>query len=424
MDELFLHFLWKYQKFNKLPLTTSLGKEITVLKTGHHNKNAGPDFLESKIKIDQIEWAGSVEIHFKASDWLAHKHQSDPSYQNVILHVVWKNDTEIVYQNESQIPTLVLSDFVDQNLEQQYRSYINQPKAILCESFLDGLPSIQKTMMLDHALTDRLESKAKLVLDILSESNTNWDQTVYQLLGKNFGFSINKEPFEKLTTLLPYKIIAKHLDNPDQVFALIFGTAGFLETPEDEYQKSLQKEFDFLSKKYRINSPLLRHQWKFSKLRPANFPTVRLAQFATFLLGTKKLLSYFIENHGIKKLKAGLSIEPAGYWKNHYDFGKKLESGSNRFGSFSIENLLINTAVPILTAYSKTAGNESLLERGVELLEEIKSEKNNITKQWEQVGIACNSAFDTQALIQQYNEFCLKKRCLHCNIGVAILNRP
>lgn len=423
MDELFLHFLWKYQKFIKLPLLLDSGEEVVILNPGKHNHNSGPDFSEAKIIIGKIEWSGSVEIHFNASDWYHHKHEIDPAYQNVILHVVWKKDKNINYTSGVEIPTLILSDFVDPLLEQEYKSYINQPSTIRCEPFLPKIPPIQQTAMLDYALADRLEAKSKSVLEILLETKNDWDQTVYKLLGRNFGFSINKESFERLTSLLPYKVLAKHLNHPEQVLALVFGVAGFLEEPIDEYQINLKNEFEFLRKKYKITTTLTRFQWKFSKLRPANFPTVRLAQFAYLLTSKKRLFSFFIDQPDIKGLESTLDIKPTKYWEVHYDFGKKLERGSNRFGAFSIENVIINTVVPLLAAYSKSIGEEKYIEHAVDLLTQLKSEKNNITKQWDALGFKNDSAFDSQALIQQYNQFCLKKRCLHCNIGIAILHR-
>ncbi|MFT6865317.1 MAG: hypothetical protein ACJA08_000134 [Cyclobacteriaceae bacterium] len=423
MDEYFLHFLWKYQKFAMLPLTLATGELLSVLKPGFHNHNSGPDFLEGKIKIDEIEWSGSIEIHHKASDWYLHGHQHDPAYHNVVLHVVWIDDKPVSYPNGQPIPTLVLSKFTDRNLEQQYRAYINQPKTIRCDTFLESLPNIHKTAMLDHALTDRLEAKANLVLKTLEETNNDWEETAYRLLGRNFGFSLNKEPFETLTQILPFKVIAKHLGHPKQIFALIFGSAGFLEEHSDEYQKELSVEYQFLSKKYKLDSPLLRHHWKYSKLRPANFPTVRLAQFATFLIIQKNLFSFFIDKKEIKILKSGFSIALDEYWDKHYDFGRSLKTGTNHFGEASADNILINTVVPLLAAYSKEISDSDLIERAIEILSSLKEEKNRITRAWADVGIKCSSAFDSQAVIQQFNEFCVKKKCLHCNIGVAILNR-
>ncbi len=424
MDEFFLHFLWKYQKFSKLPLLLADGSKLTVLKTGFHNHNSGPDFSEAKIKIDDIEWSGSVEIHYKASDWNLHRHNSDQAYDNVVLHVVWVNDKPISYTNDQLIPTLIMADFVDHNLEQQYRSYINQPKIIRCDSFLMEMADIHKTSMLDHALADRLEMKANAVLKIFEKTNNNWEETAYQLLGRNFGFSVNKDPFEKLTQSLPFRTFSKHLDQPLQIFSLIFGMAGMLEDdPQDSYQKQLKNEYQFLSKKYKLQSTLMRHHWKFSKLRPANFPTVRLAQFSNLLLMQKSLFSFFTENTDLKILKSRLSIKPQDYWQTHYDFNKKLKTGTNHFGTGSVENILINTAAPLLAAYAKSINNPELMERASEILSSIHPEKNKITKAWEAVGITCNNAYDTQAVIQQYNEFCVKKKCLHCNIGVAILHR-
>lgn len=423
MDELFLHFLWNYQKFNQRPIYLESGEKISVVKTGYHNHNAGPDFIEALLIIDEIEWAGSVEIHYHASDWNRHAHQTDPAYENVILHVVWENDKEVTYNNQAKIPTLVLSKYVDNSLTQEYRAYINQPKKILCDSFLTKASSLQKTFMLDHALMDRLEMKSLKVMDIHSKVNGDWDETAYQMLGRNFGFSVNKEPFEELTTILPYKYIIKHHDHPQQVHALIFGTAGFLEDIVDDYSEKLKKEYEFLRTKYQLNNQLVRQNWRFSRMRPSNFPTVRLAQFAAFLISNKRLFSFFTDTTSTSEKLKKLNIQPDNYWQEHYDFGKKLENGTNNFGRFSAENLIINTSVPLLTAYSKHIGDEAYIMLAIDQLRAIKGEQNNITKQWSELGLKPEDAADSQALIQQYNEFCLKKRCLHCNIGIAILNQ-
>ena len=263
-----------------------------------------------------------------------------------------------------------------------------------------------------------------MVQSIHNDANHDWNETAYRVLGRNFGFSVNKEAFEHLTKLLPYKIIGKHIDQPEQVNALLFGVAGFLDDNiKDETYLKCKTEFEFLQKKYALTSTLSRHNWKFSKLRPANFPTVRLAQFATFLIAQKKPFSLFIEEKDIGQIRKSLQISLCGYWEHHYDFGKKLSSGSNNFGQSSIDNLLINTAVPLLTAYSKSVGDQIYLDRATEILQGLKPEKNRITKAWLELGLNADSAFDSQALIQQYNEFCLKKKCLQCSIGVSLLNR-
>ena len=424
MDEYFLHYLWQYQKFAQLPLRTSTGENIAVLKTGFHNHNSGPDFLEAKIKISNIEWVGSVEIHHKSSDWLLHKHQHDQSYENVILHVVWLHDKEILTpKSKTKIPTLILSEFVDPNLELAYRAYINQPETILCGKKLGEVPYIKKNMMMDHAVTERLESKASWIKQVYDLTEKDWEETAYRILGKNFGFSINKDPFEKLTTVLPFKTIKKHLDHPNQVFALIFGAAGFLEDADDPYSRELAQEYSFLKRKYRINSPLQRFHWKFSKLRPANFPTVRLSQFATLIIEQRGLFSLFIHTEPLGELRKRLKVSPSGYWAEHYDLAKKLETGKNHFGQSSIDNILINTAAPLLAAYAVSIGETKYIDRAMEMLTSLKPEQNRITREWTQNGINAASAYHSQALIQQYNEYCVKKKCLHCNIGISMLHR-
>lgn len=285
MDEYFLQFLWKFQKFSSQQLFLSSGEKLTVYKTGYQNFNSGPDFQEAKLQINELTWSGSVEIHYRSSDWFNHKHDKDQAYENVILHVVWINDKEVPGKSGTPIPTFEIGKYVTQNLQQEYRKYINQPGVILCRDRLPSLSSIQSRSMLDGSFAARLREKGKKTLDILQECENDWEETTYRLLAANFGFKINAESFSKLARSLPYKILRKHLDHSSQVEALLFGMAGFLETPADAYAEQLQAEFRFLSRKYQLSPILSEHHWKLSRLRPANFPTIRLVQFSALLQG-------------------------------------------------------------------------------------------------------------------------------------------
>lgn len=421
MDEYFLQFLWKFQKFPTQQLTLVSGERLTVFQPGYQNEDAGPDFSEAKLKIGDIVWSGSVEIHYRSSDWYHHKHHQDQRYENVILHVVWSDDKEIAGPDGKPLPTLEMAKYAPKDLEREYRKYINQPEVILCSDRLPEIPSIQISMMLDKAFAGRLQEKAEKVLEIVKTCNDDWEETAYRILARNFGFKTNSEPFEKLAATLPCKVLQKHLDHPQQVEALIFGQAGFLENVVDSYGTQLVTEYEFLKKKYRLDQQLSRHHWKFSRLRPANFPTVRLAQFAAMITATKgifaKLTTIATTKEAEKFIKQPLPV----YWKTHYDFGK--QSGKvHAIGSSSVENIIINSVVPLLGAYAKHTDDPRLLEKAEALLDQLNGEQNKYIKKWIAAGIAPKNAKDSQALLYQYQSYCQQKKCLRCNIGLSIIS--
>jgi len=268
-----------------------------------------------------------------------------------------------------------------------------------------------------------LENKSKRILDFAKATNYDWEETAYRVLGRNFGFSLNAETFQQLTEHLPLKFISKHSSNPQQIEALVFGVGGFLDEPVDEYQEILKKEFDFLRQKYNLNDNLHRTHWKFGKMRPSNFPTVRMAQFSTILATNQKLFSLFNQVDNVKELKKELTLNPSAYWQEHYDFGKKVKKGSNALGTSSFENLTINSVAPLLAAYSIYTDQSILMEKAIGLLEELPPEKNRYTNKWTALGRPAKSAFDSQAQITLYQDFCNKKNCLNCGIGNWIFNK-
>lgn len=416
MDEYFLHFIWQYQKVQSPEMRLTTGEPLRVFKPGTSNPNAGPDFLEARVKIGELEWTGSVEIHYQSSDWRAHQHSVNSAYDNVVLHVVWKDDGPIHHPDGTAIPTLALAEYALPQLEAAYRAYINQPEVIRCAPSWGTIPEVKKINMLDQALTARLLEKSDYILSLLAQNQQNWEETAYQLLAKAFGFSVNQQPFLQLATTLPYKVVQKHLDHPDQVMALVFGQAGFLEeAPVDDYQQALAQEYAFLQTKYKLKTTLSRFQWKYARLRPANFPTVRLAQFGSFLLQHQALFGSMVE---AKKMP---EVTVTGYWQQHFDFGKKWTG--NQFGSQARDHLAINVKAPLVVAYGRYLGDAAQTDNATDLLASLKAEKNKITRAWEAVGLPAASAYDSQAMIHQYRTSCERKRCLKCSIGISILNR-
>lgn len=423
MNESFLHYIWQFQYFDKTDLQTLNGESLSIFKTGVHNNNAGPDFSQAKIKIGVIEWVGNVEIHTKSSEWLNHKHNSDKAYENVILHVVWENDAEIRRGDGSIIPALELRGRVEEPMIKAYKKLVNSSASIPCEKSFPLVSDLIKLSMLDQALMQRLEDKAKIVHQLVKSNNGDWEETAYQLLLNNFGFKINAAPFLQLAKSLPYKIIQKHSSNLTQMEALFFGQAGMLETKtKDEYISLLYREYEFLSKKYSLyESRLNPAQWKFLRLRPANFPTLRIAQLSSVLYSKKNLLSSFIEARSYNQLANIFEASPSPYWRTHYHFTKKSKALVPDLGLSSKQNLLINTVVPLLVAYSKAKDEPRLMDRAQEILQHVPAETNRITKVWTGLSVSVKSAFDSQALIEQYNNLCQKRQCLNCAVGASLL---
>ncbi|MGC4022734.1 MAG: DUF2851 family protein [Cyclobacteriaceae bacterium] len=422
MSESFLHYIWQLQYFNKQSLTTSEGENISILKTGNLNTNSGPDFSLAKVKIGDVEWAGSVEVHIKGSDWYLHHHEIDDAYENVVLHVVWENDKPVYRKNKTLLPTLELKERVNESLLKEYTKLINSSLTVACGKVFGEVDSFVKTSMLDKSLLQRLETRANYVKELLNQNTGDWEETVYQLLAKNFGFKINAEPFFRLSKSLPYKIIQKQ-NSLIQVEALLFGQAGMLETKtKDEYISSLFHEFHFLEQKFSLqNGKLNAAEWKFLRLRPANFPTVRIAQFASLIFNMKNIFSLIISSESYSAIRETFSQGQSDYWRTHYRFGAKAKGVVPELGELSIQNIVINSIAPLLVAYGKHRDEQMLIDRAIELLQQIPAEENRITRIWSDLGLKVKSAFDSQALIELHNSFCEKRLCLNCDIGSSIL---
>jgi hypothetical protein len=430
MSESYLHFLYQFQYFDKTHLETTDNELVRIIKIGRLNADSGADFQDARIVVGEVEWAGSVEIHLKSSDWDIHKHQNDTAYQNVILHLVWEDDKPILRKDGTKIPTLTLRERADKNLLRKYQAMMESNAEMPCQNQFMEVDDIKKLSMLDKVLMKRLEDKSLIIHQFLQENNADWEETTYQVLAKNFGFKLNSAPFLSLAKNLPLKILQKHRDNLSQIEALIFGVAGFLNNENndlekwDEYRLNLRKEFQFLASKYQLQDKILgQHEWKYLRLRPANFPTVRLAQFARFIHENANLFSVLIYLENVKSLAKILKVKQSDYWIEHYVFGKKSEGKVPTFGNASVENVVINTVVPLLVSYANQKDNREYLEKAIRLLEELRAEENSITNHWKSMGLSIKSAFDSQASIEWHNHFCLAKKCLNCNVGVDILRR-
>ena len=423
-NEDFIHYTWKYQQFDKNNLKTTNQQPLTVIKTGYRNFNSGPDFENARINIEGIEWAGKVEIHIKSSDWNRHQHQFDKAYDNVVLHVVWEHDMEVLRTDMTPIPTLEIKDLVYADTLQKYENLIKNAAEIPCKYQLPEVSELSKISMLEKALAHRLQQKSAGLNTLAKAVNGDFEELAYRVFARNMGFKLNSEAFLRLAESLPLKIIQKHKGNLFQIEALMLGQAGFLENPQHEYSENLATEYEFLAQKYNLTSlKMQRLEWRFLRTRLGNFPPVRISQFAAILNQNQGLFALFLEDASKENIEKALQVLPSTYWQKHYDIAKVSETKLNGIGKSSIENLLINTSVQLLAFYADVTDNHSYFEKAIGILENIKPEKNFITKIWEDLGFKCTSAFDSQALIEQYNFFCGAKKCTQCPIGMEILKK-
>jgi hypothetical protein len=421
LNEELLQFIWQHKLLNPLPLITKSGEEIFVLKTGERNLDAGPDFFNAQIKLKEIVLAGNVEVHIKTSDWLKHGHQKNKNYDNIILHVVYEHDVTIEQNVANHVEVLELKPLIAKETLETYHELSSAKTKLPCATQLKTVSNLKFIAWMERMTIERLEEKVKRFEGLWKEFNGDYTQTFYTILLRNFGFNVNALPFELLAKQLPFQILLKHADNIMQLEALLLGMAGLLENQfEDKYIQNLQNEFEYLKNKYQLKV-LNKELFKFSKLRPANFPNVRLAQFAqlmhkksTFLLNPEQANDF----DGIKNL---LMIKLEGYWKNHYVLdGKTLEKELS-LGETSAENIIINTFAPFFFFYSKKMAKPELSDLAIELLSKSTFEVNAKSKLFEAKKESLASAADSQAIINLYDNYCSKKSCLNCGIGVAIL---
>lgn len=424
MKEEFLHYLWKYNLYDADKLVDNEGNKIAVLHPGEYNRDSGPDFFNARLRIGGLEWAGNVEVHIKASDFDSHRHNSDPAFDNIILHVVSEVDRTVFNSRGEEILTSQL--VFDPALFEKYTSLVNNPFIIACQAGINDLEPLHIRHWLGSLVIERIREKSEHVLKIFSTTGNDWDETFYRLLSRYFGFRVNTGPFEMLASALPFKIIRKHSDNLFQLEALLFGTAGLLdeglfrEAVNDTYYLSLIREFKILSAKYSIR-PVHGWIWKFARLRPANFPTVRISQLAALLATTGGLFSRVVEAGDVRSLRGILEVRASEYWDDHFVFGKKSRSYTKYAGSQAAEILLVNAVIPVLFAYGRIRDSQDICDRAVSFLEELEPEENATIDEWKTAGIKADSAFTTQALIQLRNSYCRKRKCLYCRIGAKLI---
>lgn len=420
VSEEFLHYIWKNNLFENENFVDSDNNIIEVIDNGTHNQDSGPDFFNAKIKINETLWAGNIEIHINSSDWLKHGHHNNKAYDNVILHLVLNNDKDIYRTDGSKIQTAEIT--FDSKIHDRYKYLVNTKQALACSSFINEIDKFTVNSWLTVVLYQRLEEKTDYLKEILIQSKNNWEQTFYITISRAFGFKVNAQPFEMLAKSLDIKILGKHKNNLFQIEALLFGQAGLLNEniEHDEYYKSLKKEYNFLRTKYSL-TPMPAHLWKFMRMRPANFPTIRISQFAQLIKNSVHLFSKTVNSQSIDELLSLFKLSASEYWNTHYTFGKETKFRQKETGKETINNILINTIIPILFLYGKHQDNQHIIEKSLMYLENLQAENNSITKEWEQINFKIENAFFSQAVIGLNKNYCSKRRCLFCRIGNKII---
>lgn len=422
MQEDLLQYIWQFQYFNSANLLTSSGETIQIIHPGIHNNNQGPDFTGAKIKIGKTTWAGNVELHINSSHWNLHNHSGDSNFNNIILHVVWNHDSEIKDVNGNDLSTLELKNRVSKLLLEKYRALMQASHFIPCESQVQHVNELTLTNWKNRLVAERLIAKSGRILSILNDTNFHWEETFWWLIAANFGLTVNSDFFQQIAKGLPVAILAKHKNRIQQIEALLFGVAGLLRSEfHEKYPLMLQKEFIFYQKKYKLKT--VDGELSFLRMRPANFPTIRLAQLSMLIHNSEHLFSKIKDAASLKEVKKMLDVNANDYWHYHYIFDELSDYKKKTLGSQMINNIIINTIVPVLFAYGIHHNEQAYKDKSVQWLEEIAAEKNSITKGFENLNFSNKNAFDSQALIQLKNEYCNKKLCLHCAIGNALLKR-
>jgi hypothetical protein len=420
MTEDFLYYLWKFRVYS-IPAFTTQGKAIRVVDVGQQNTGSGPDFSGARIYIDDIMWAGNVEIHVKSSDWNRHRHQHDSAYDSVILHVVYEHDMEIVTSGNSTLEVFELKGQFDIQQYLRYNQIIASRLWIPCSGQWHQYNDFTVYSWLDRMLIERLEAKVEAIESILSQFQGNWEQAFYVSLARNFGFNVNSEAFEQLARSIPIQVLARYKDSVFQLEALLFGQASLLNSQLlDGYVHELKGEYEYLAKKHQLK-PIEGYLWKFMRLRPVNFPTLRIAQFAQLIHQSSHLFSKVLTATKLSDLQVLFSLKASEYWDKHYHFAKKAKEFPKVFGDSSFDLVLINTIVPFLFVYGHHQNSEELKERAFMFLQHTKAESNSIIQRFAKESVIAHHAGQSQALLHLKNQYCSHISCLQCALGMELI---
>lgn len=422
MTEDFLHYLWQNRLFDFLNVQTTSGEPLHIFAPGLHNFDAGPDFRQAVVQIGDIKWVGDVEIHIHSSDWFRHNHHNDEKYKSVALHVVYEHDMEVERTPGEFFPTLELKPYIPEGMWTQYQYLVDSLELLPCRSYLLDFHPIHLRSLLSSVAMERFLRKQDDIMAIHAQCHADWNETLFRQLATSFGFKTNATAFELLARSLPFKVLSRHTDSQLQVSALVFGQAGLLDVPHiDPYYDSLKYEYDYLRYKYQLE-PIGRHHWNQLRLRPSNFPCLRLSQLAVLLCRTPDLLSALLVQQSVEAFRQLLSVEADPYWERHFHFGQEtiLPHGV-ALGETAVDLLIVNAVIPVLFAYHRFFGNQSMLEPTVALLEQLPFEDNKVTRVFRDTPFPNKTALDSQALIELLHRYCKEKRCMECSVGERIV---
>lgn len=428
MEQL-LHYVWKHKLFPLTELSTTQDRRVEVIDPGLHNSNAGPDFFNAKVKINGMLWVGNIEIHDKASDWVLHGHDKDERYDNVILHVCGCVDAEVMNSKGEYLTQMVLS--VPDSVIKNYKELLSVDQYPPCYQIIPSLARLTVHAWMSALQTERLSQKTEAIEERVKRCNGDWENAYFVTLARNFGFGINGDAFEEWALHIPLHAVDHHRDDLFQIEAIFMGQAGLLEldTIPERYQKDalndgyfakLRKEYQYLAHKFGLK-PMDYKLWRFLRLRPQNFPHIRISQLAYLYHQRRASLSQLLETYSVKDAKEVLATAVTPYWETHYTFGSTSVRNDKNLSPFSLNLLCINTVVPILFAYGRHRGEEKYCDRAFDFLEQLKPENNHIIRLWQQCGLVVENAGDSQALIQLKKEYCDKKECLRCRFGYEYL---
>jgi len=420
MKEDFLHYLWKFKKFETLNLKTTQNESVTIIKTGDYLELSGPDFFNGQIKIGNQKWAGNIEIHIKSSDWYVHHHEKNIAYENVILHVVWEHDAEIFRENNIEIPVLVLKDYVSSDVIASYKSLLAPKSWIFCERQISEIDDFVFKNWRERLFFERLERKSKFIYDLLEETNQDWEAVFFCLLAKNFGLNTNGASFLQMAKAIPFSVIRKESFEVENLEALLLGTAGLLDKDgEDVYFTDLKIRYFYLLHKYQFERCHI-DSVQFFKHRPDNFPTIRLSQLANLYKKHQNLFSKIISLKSVTEVYELLGVSASLYWQNHYQFDKESPKKTKQLSKSFLDLVIINTIIPMQFAYSTIMG-ETISEDLIVFMNEVAPENNAIITKFKSFGVLSGNAFETQTLLELKNEYCNKKACLQCALGMELL---
>lgn len=420
MREEFLHYLWQHQKWKAMKLHTTEGIDLCVISPGRINTDAGPDFFNAKLKVDQQLWAGNIEIHIRSSDWYAHQHHKDNRYNSVILHVVWHHDVEVYREDETSIPVLELNKYISKTLLKKYEELFQSPQSwIACQNSLHKVSKFTTNAWLERMYLDRLERKANELLHDAEQSKYHWEALLFMQLAKSFGLNVNGDAFYQMAISIPFHVIQKSQYDVLELEALMFGQAGLLnQDVNDKYHQDLKQKYLFLKNKFSLVSPVLRP--KFFRLRPDNFPTIRLSQLASLYHQNSNLFSDWMKDWEVKEFYTKYRVKASQYWDLHYNFGVASKSKAKYLSKNFMELIWINTLIPMRFVYFRYLGQDNS-EKIMTEMQGLKAEHNSIVQNYSKFGLEAKNALQSQALLQLYNTFCRTNRCLSCEIGNTIL---